>query len=157
MERLIQQKLCECGCGNSAPIAVRTSTKKGHVRGMPVRFIVGHQYAAKRKSTRYIPEDRGYATSCWIWKMCKTWDGYGRVRHGGIFSYAHLVLWEEQNGQVPLGLQLDHLCRVRDCVNPSHLECVTSAENTRRGILSRRLTAPLVSLASGDRQALAIH
>lgn len=45
---------------------------------------------------------------------------------------AHRIAWQLFNGEVPIGLTLDHLCRVVRCVNPEHLEPVTRAENTRR-------------------------
>ena len=61
-------------------------------------------------------------------------QGYGRVYIGnGRWKRAHVVAWERVNGPVPAGKQLDHLCRNRACVNLSHLEPVTSRENTLRG------------------------
>ena len=71
-------------------------------------------------------------TGCWIWTASTT-AGYGRIDVNRKFLYAHRVAYERFVGPIPAGLQLDHLCRVRRCVNPSHLEPVTSRENTLRG------------------------
>ena len=80
---------------------------------------------------RWSAEDRGHTTPCWIWQGPIDRTGYGRVSpHQG----AHRVVYEALIGPIPAGLQIDHLCRVRCCVNPEHMEPVTSAENTRRGI-----------------------
>lgn len=48
-------------------------------------------------------------------------------------NQAHRLMFELHRGPIPTGLQIDHLCRQPLCVNPDHLEPVTSAENTRRG------------------------
>lgn len=70
---------------------------------------------------------------CWIWTGSKNSQGYsGFYYHGGRQS-GHVVGWLLLVGPVPAGLELDHLCRVPSCVNPDHLEPVTSRENTRRG------------------------
>ena len=71
----------------------------------------------------------GYETPCWIWLNYRNRDGYGRI--GG--APAHCVMYKERVGPIPEGLQLDHKCKVRPCVNPEHLEPVTTVENTRRG------------------------
>jgi DNA-binding XRE family transcriptional regulator len=55
----------------------------------------------------------------------------------GHTRHAHIVYYERTRGPVPSGLQLDHTCRCRACVNPSHLEQVTSATNVRRGLLAK--------------------
>lgn len=72
-------------------------------------------------------------TGCWIWQGpldC----GYGRFWAQGKTLLSHRVAWEiAKNRKVPNGLQLDHLCRNRDCVNPDHLEPVTLAQNVLRG------------------------
>ena len=72
-------------------------------------------------------------TPCWLWKGQVGGTGYGRVRIGGRMHAVHRVAYELAKGPIPVGLQLDHLCRVRHCCNPSHLEAVTQQENIRRG------------------------
>ena len=70
--------------------------------------------------------------TCWLW-TAGTWNGYGRYRHGARNVLAHKALYESVNGRVLDGHELDHLCGVRHCVRPDHLEAVTHAENVRRG------------------------
>lgn len=68
-------------------------------------------------------------TGCWLWLAACDQDGYAILGK----TYAHIVSYEIEFGPVPEGLQLDHLCRQRCCVNPRHLEPVTISENVRRG------------------------
>lgn len=74
---------------------------------------------------------------CWIWLGCKRPLGYGQFNmgrdHAYRLEYPHIISYELVNGPVPKGLELDHLCRIPPCLNPSHLEPVTHAENLRRG------------------------
>jgi hypothetical protein len=77
---------------------------------------------------------------CWLWTGAIDNGGYANFRHDGRSQKAHRVLWELLNGPVPEGLELDHLCSVRHCVNPDHLEPVTHVENIRRGH-ARRVVA----------------
>lgn len=72
------------------------------------------------------------ALDCWEW-TASTVDGYGRFRIGGTNRGAHIVAWEMLRGEISDGLQLDHLCRNRACVNPWHLDVVTLRVNTLRG------------------------
>ena len=74
--------------------------------------------------------------TCWIWTGWITDGGYGRWRPARTAKSlpAHRVAYEIARVPVPDGLVIDHLCRVRRCVNPDHLEAVTFAENVRRGI-----------------------
>lgn len=72
--------------------------------------------------------------SCWEWTSVKTHDGYGQFSIKGKKKYSHRVSYELFKGDIPEGLQLDHLCRNRSCVNPDHLEPVTQQENMMRGV-----------------------
>lgn len=71
--------------------------------------------------------------ACWEWQAYRNADGYGQFRVGTQTCRAHRVSYEHFVGPIPEGLQLDHLCRNRGCVRPSHLEPVTGQENVVRG------------------------
>ncbi len=71
-------------------------------------------------------------TGCWEWVGGKQGDGYGTYWDGSRVSSAHRVAYRFFVGEVAKGLELDHTCRVRACVNPAHLEAVTHQENVRR-------------------------
>jgi hypothetical protein len=70
---------------------------------------------------------------CWLWMGRLNRNGYGRLYHEGSEPMAHRTSYERHVGPIPEGLVLDHLCRVRCCVNPYHLEPVTVQVNTLRG------------------------
>lgn len=69
---------------------------------------------------------------CILWMGVKIRTGYGRIMLDGRRYAVHRVVYMAFKGPIPDGLELDHLCRVRHCVNPHHLEAVTHAENIRR-------------------------
>lgn len=70
---------------------------------------------------------------CWIWRAYRHEKGYGRIGVGGHVKFAHRIAYELFVGPIPAGLQIDHLCRNRGCVNLAHLEPVTARENCLRG------------------------
>ena len=72
-------------------------------------------------------------TGCWEWNGARIGSGYGNIRISGRSVLTHRVAYEALIGVIPEGLQLDHLCRVRSCCNPVHLEPVTPQINALRG------------------------
>jgi hypothetical protein len=81
---------------------------------------------------RSLPEPN---SGCFLWSLALGTDGYGYVNVGGKKGRrvgAHRVAYELICAPIPAGLDIDHLCRTRSCVNPSHLEPVTRKENLRR-------------------------
>ena len=78
-------------------------------------------------------------SGCWLWTGTTNPGGYGAVGFMGRTRSAHRVSYELAKGPIPAGLDLDHKCRVRCCVNPDHLEPVTRSENLRRGLAGENL------------------
>jgi hypothetical protein len=85
-----------------------------------------------RIANKIIPEPN---SGCWLW-LATLSDGYGRVyvHPSRVPKPAHRVVYELIKGKIPAGMDLDHLCRVRCCVNPDHLEAVSRKVNLNRGV-----------------------
>lgn len=66
---------------------------------------------------------------CWLFNNSLDKDGYARVTSDKKTYKAHRLFWELANGVIPEGLVIDHLCKVRNCVNPSHLRLATPRQN----------------------------
>jgi hypothetical protein len=117
--------------GKPKPMAVRASEPQPKVRRKPLE---------QQFDEKYVPEHRGHdiggvPSACWVWTGSTNGKGAG-VEYG-VFSrpkmYAHRYAWERFKGPIPDGYVIDHLCRVRLCVNPDHLEPVPIAKNLKRG------------------------
>ena len=93
------------------------------------------------------PEQRFWAKvdrtgDCWLWSAALNASGYGIAWSPGArkTGLAHRIAYELLVGPISNGMQIDHLCRVRNCVRPDHMELVTTGENTRRGLRGRMVT-----------------
>ena len=92
--------------------------------------ITGETLEREQIARFWTHVDMGYH---WLWHGMTAGNGYGRVVIDGKNQAAHRVAYEWLVGPIPDGLELDHLCGVRNCVNPHHLEPVTHKENVARG------------------------
>lgn len=134
-----------------------------HARGMcPSHFCRdrrhGDPLAGRRPNAKGTLAERFWhytakagPDECWLWTgPMFTVSGYGQLGYGGAPLYAHRVSYEVNVGPIPEGLVIDHTCHNADpdcpggvcihhrCVNPAHLEAVTSDENVRRGFARKR-------------------
>ena len=80
--------------------------------------------------------------TCWRWTGAVNNCGYGKlsIPPRGKQILAHRLSYLLFVGDIPKGYELDHLCRVRECVNPEHLEAVLHKENMRRRVDTRKGT-----------------
>lgn len=87
--------------------------------------------------------DRRSDAECWLWLAATAGAGYGQFGANGKSVRAHRYAYEALVGPIPDGLEIDHLCNIRLCVNPGHMEPVTHAENVRRGLRLNTIRGPL--------------
>jgi hypothetical protein len=96
--------------------------------------MAGHEQHARL--TALLDRTQPAPSGCWLWTGTHNGNGYGQIaiRLGGVVTTvgAHRAMYAHLVGPIGDGLEIDHLCRVRDCVNPDHLEAVTREENMRR-------------------------
>lgn len=83
-----------------------------------------------RFEAKFEPEPM---SGCWLWLAAVDYNGYGRFYINGSVHRAHRVAFAHFIGPIPEGLEIDHRCRQRCCVNPDHLEAVTHQQNMHRG------------------------
>lgn len=106
------------------------------------RKLTTESYAEKAIKRFHKKYEIDPVTGCWIWGDSTKPDGYGRFHYkasGRRSVLAHRYAFEKLSGPIPEGLELDHLCRNKACVNPDHLEPVTHAVNVNRGSAATKL------------------
>jgi len=83
----------------------------------------------------YVDKTKG--SPCWIWWGASLSNGYGKVTVNYKTLLVHRFVYESLIGPIPEGLQLDHVCENKLCVNPAHLEPVTCKINMERRSASK--------------------
>lgn len=130
--------LAEVGASHGHCNACRAAAerrRRRRLREQGVRIKVGRTETALARFEAKV--DRGDGSGgCWEWIGAKGADGYGKFAIEGFIS-AHRAAYTLLVGPIPDGLEIDHLCRNRACVNPDHLEPVSRSENIRRGVAGR--------------------
>lgn len=135
-------KLCECGCGQLAPIAKFSDATKGLVRGQPMRFVKGHNRRGAKpvlepieaKMDRLIEK----TDKCWLWKGRLNSTGYGGITYNNTKWLAHRLAWVLANGiAIEKGVVVRHKCDNPRCVNPEHL-CLGEQLDNVQDMVSRK-------------------
>lgn len=96
-------------------------------RNKQMRFV-----SIKSATERFL-EKVNMTKSCWLWKAYIDSEGYAWFRWWGG-TKAHRFAYEKFVGKIPSDKVIDHICRVRHCVNPAHLQLLTNKENILIGV-----------------------
>jgi len=144
--------MCNCGCGQETNLAQRTVPERGHIKGEPYRYVLGHNRAISwaRISEVFWPRvDRGDPGDCWPYVGVVLGNGYGQVYVEGGQILAHRVAYILDRGEIPSDMIVRHLCNNRTCCNPSHLALGTMQDNADDMTRAERQ-------ARGERQGLSV-
>lgn len=123
--------IARCDCGNEKRVLLK-SLRSGHTKTCGC--------GTARKGVRLIDSFWARVAKtdfCWLWNGSRCSAGYGQLVVNGRQTMAHRFAWEIENGAIPDGLTVDHLCMNKLCVNPDHMELVTRGENARRHIFAQ--------------------
>lgn len=107
----------------------------------PLTMEEVHKYSVTTRLVEKIEVDRSNPDGCWIWTGAIDHYGYGVFKlHGSSNRVikAHNAVFTHEEGEIPAGFELDHLCLNKVCVRPSHLDIVTRSENIRRQWVHRK-------------------
>lgn len=95
------------------------------------------------------------STACWHWTAAKNSRGYGSFGYGGRTYLAHRIAYALTYGEIPVGMEINHVCGVKSCVNPLHLEVVTAAQNIQHARASGLMPASKLSRRNAAKVACA--
>lgn len=147
MSRVVDQPqnpsgLCQCGCGKKTPLAIKTQTAKGWIKGQPTRYCHGHgggrePIPLEDRFWNYVDKDAG--GGCWEWTKKRMESGYGMTSELRKTLLAHRVAYELSKGPIPEGLVVRHSCDNPPCCNPDHLLLGTYADNTEDAVSRNRV------------------
>jgi len=138
---------CACGCGQPTNIITISEPRWGRVKGEYSKYVKNHHTVRLEPNPELIEVDTN--TNCHNWLGGTFLDtGYGRVVIQRETWLVHRWFYTQRFGEIPDDLDLDHLCRNIVCCNPDHLEAVTRAVNTQRGLLCKLTPADIVLIRS---------
>lgn len=127
---MLTPTLCACGCLQPL-LAGNFVNLRGELKN----------HGRLRGTSSYTIEDRGYETPCWIWQSSLNKWGYAKLKRDGVTQGGHRLFYSAYIRMLAPSHAgsdgLDHLCKVRRCVNPQHLELVTCVENIHRGKVTK--------------------
>ena len=131
-------KVCSFeGCG-------RPFYAKDLCNGHYIQHRKGQELRPLRPSSRGRPLEQRFwvkvkkTPGCWEWTAATTSNGYGQFSVDGRYRRAHRVAWEMTNGPIPEGMELDHRCANKRCVNPAHLRVTTRSQNMQHRTINQR-------------------
>jgi hypothetical protein len=147
----LSPKLCECGCGQPAPIATRDNRAYGWVKGQPKRFVKGHHYVPTVDERFWSKVQKSEdPAACWLWVGTRYPNGYGQFWTGQHKIGAHRFSYELAHGPITERLWVCHSCDNPPCVNPAHLSLGSQLENMQDKVRKGRA-------ATGERNGKHTH